>query len=194
LTARTYWLGEGLTRPAGYLHKSAGIVWDGKIDFATWFDAKPESIIGIQLLPLTFGSLYRADPAGARSRANEISRAVKGPPRAWGDLFAADLATADPVAAINRLKPGLPREPSTSRAMTRSYVALLAAYGRPDARVTADSPFGMAFTGSRGTHLVTVNPTGETRLVTFRRAGRSIATVRLAPGQARTVLAPTNTG
>jgi endo-1,3(4)-beta-glucanase len=53
LAARTYWLGDGVPRPAGYAHRSAGIVWDGKIDFATFFDAKPESIIGIQLLPLT---------------------------------------------------------------------------------------------------------------------------------------------
>ena len=47
-TARMYWLGEGLERPAGYAHTSAGIVWDAKIDYATWFDPKPESIIGIQ--------------------------------------------------------------------------------------------------------------------------------------------------
>jgi endo-1,3(4)-beta-glucanase len=190
LTARMYWLGEGITRPAGYAHRTAGIVWDAKLDFATWFDAKPESIVGIQLLPLTFGSLYRADATAARARAEELARAVGGRPRAWGDLFAADLATADPVAAAARLKPGLPREPSTSRAMTRSYIALLRAYGRPDPKIVADSPFGMAFTSRRGTYLIAVNPTGRTRTVTFRRAGRIVGTVRLAPDQARTLRAP----
>jgi hypothetical protein len=190
LTARTYWLGEGITRPAGYTHQTAGIVWDAKVDFATWFDAKPESIVGIQLLPLTFGSLYRSDPTEARRRADELAQAVGGRPRAWGDLFAADLATADPAAASARLNPSLPREPSTSRAMTRSYVALLGAYGGPDPSVTADSPYGQAFSGPRGLHLVAVNPTSQARTVTFRRDGRAVGAVSLDPDEARTVLAP----
>jgi endo-1,3(4)-beta-glucanase len=187
LAARTYWLGDGVTRPAGYAHRSAGIVWDGKIDFATFFDAKPESIIGIQLLPLTFGSLYRADPAASRKRAAELGRAVGGPPRVWADLFAADLATADPAAAAGRLTPTLPREPSTSRAMVRGYIALLAAYGPPDPKVTADSPYGLAFNGRRGLHLVATNPTAQARTVTFRRADRTVGTVVLRPDEARTV-------
>ena len=73
-----------------------------EIDYATWFDAKPESILGIQLLPLTFGSLYRADPAAARARSAELGARTGGPPRVWGDLFAADLALADPTAALAR--------------------------------------------------------------------------------------------
>ena len=190
LTARTYWLGEGIKRPAGYTHRTAGIVWDAKLDFATWFDAKPESIVGIQLLPLTFGSLYRSDPTEARRRADDLARDVRGQPRAWGDLFAADLATADPAAAAARLNASLPREPSTSRAMTRSYVALLGAYGRPDPTVTADSPYGHAFSGTGGLHLVAVNPTSRARTVTFRRLGRTVGSVSLDPDQARTVLAP----
>jgi endo-1,3(4)-beta-glucanase len=190
LTARTYWLGEGITRPAGYTHRTAGIVWDAKLDFATWFDAKPESIVGIQLLPLTFGSLYRSDPTEARRRAVELARAVGGQPRAWGDLFAADLATADPAAAGARLTASLPRESSTSRAMTRSYVALLAAHGRPDPTVTADSPYGHAFSGPGGLHLVAVNATSQVRTVTFRRDGQTVGSVRLDPDQARTVAAP----
>ena len=190
LTARTYWLGEGIDRPLGYTHQTAGIVWDAKIDFATWFDAKPESIIGIQLLPLTFGSLYRSDPTAARGRAAELAQAVGGPPRAWGDLFAADLAIADPAAAAARLGTDLPREPSTSRAITRSYVTLVDAYGPPDSSVAADSPYGLAFSGPRGLHLVAVNPTSQARTVTFRRDGQTVGTVSMGPDEAGTVLAP----
>jgi endoglucanase Acf2 len=119
-----YWLGEGLKRPAGYAHTGAGIVWDAKIDFATWFDAKPESILGIQLLPLTFGSLYRA---GAPASAVELGHQ----PVAWGDLFAADLAMTDPAAARRMLDAGLPREESTSRGMVRYFVEALAVLGPP---------------------------------------------------------------
>jgi len=177
-TARMYWLGEGVRRPAGYAHTVAGIVWDAKIDYATFFDPKPESVQGIQLLPLTFGSLYRSDPGAAARRAADLPG-----PRVWGDLFAADLAIADPTAARRRLAASLPREESTSRAMLRYWVELLAAYGPPQPAVVADGPYGLAF-GSRGRPvLVAVNPTGSTRTVRFSRDGRTVGSVRVAAGQ-----------
>ena len=127
-TARMYWLGAGLTRPAGYAHTAAGIVWDAKIDFATWFDAKPESILGIQLIPLTFGSLYRAS-------AVPRIRSLTAPPRAWADLFAADLAMSDPAGAQRMLAgPDLPREDSTSRGLVRYFAAAMAVLGPPTGR------------------------------------------------------------
>ena len=180
-TARAYWLGEGLKRASGYAHTTAGIVWDAKVDFTTWFDAKPESVIGIQLLPLTFGSLYRAGSAAAR--AKEITDAVGGPPRTWGDLFAADLAMADPAAARKRLTPGLPREESTSRAMVRYLVESLAVLGPPQPAVVADGPYGLAFGDADEPTLVAVNPTAEDREVTFRRDGREIETVQVKTAQ-----------
>jgi endo-1,3(4)-beta-glucanase len=177
-TARRYWLGEGRTPPAGYGHTGTGIVWDAKQDYATFFDPRPESVQGIQLLPLTLGSLYRSDPKAAAARAAELQRAVGGPPRFWGDLFAADLATADPNAARQRLGPTLPREDSTSRGFVRYWVELLAAYGPPRPDVSADGPYGLAF----GTAYVAVNPTGERRTVTFHAGGKEVAKVTLDPG------------
>jgi hypothetical protein len=123
-TARMYWLGAGLTRPAGYAHTTAGIVWDAKVDYATWFDPKPESVLGIQLLPLTAGSFYRG-PSAARQRE------LGDKPRVWADLFAADLALSDPAAARRRLDAGVTREESTSRAMVRYWVESLAVLGAP---------------------------------------------------------------
>ena len=122
-TARMYWLGEGQARPAGYAHTTAGIVWDAKIDYATWFDPKPESVLGIQLLPLTFGALYRG-PSATRERE------LGDKPVVWGDLFAADLALSDPAAARGRLDAGVAaREESTSRALVRYYVEALGVLG-----------------------------------------------------------------
>ena len=173
-TARMYWLGEGLERPAGYAHTSAGIVWDAKIDYATWFDPKPESIIGIQLLPLTFGSLYRASSSAAR--ATEISTAVGGKPRVWGDLFAADLAGSDPAAARKRLTDGVPREESTSRGLVRYWVEALAVLGPPQPAVAADGPYGLAFGSAENPVLVTVDPRqlGSEREVGFHRDGKPV--------------------
>ncbi|GIE34559.1 hypothetical protein Ait01nite_076040 [Actinoplanes italicus] len=129
-TARMYWLGEGLTREAGYAHTTAGIVWDAKIDYATWFDPKPESVLGIQLLPLTAGAFYRG-PSAARQKE------LGDKPTVWGDLFAADLALSDPEAARRRLDAGVTREESTSRAMVRYWVEALAVLGPPQPEATA---------------------------------------------------------
>jgi endo-1,3(4)-beta-glucanase len=178
-TARMYWLGEGLARPPGYAHLTAGIVWDAKYDYATFFDAKPESVQGIQLLPLTIGSLYRADPKAAAAR----SKAIGGSPAAWGDLFAADLAVADPAAASRRLGSSLSREDSTSRAMVRYWVELLAAYGPPQPGVVADGPYGLAFGSRDKPVLMAVNPTGTDRTVTFTTDGDEVAKVRLDAGR-----------
>jgi endo-1,3(4)-beta-glucanase len=185
-TARMYWLGEGLDRPAGYGHRVAGIVWDAKIDYATFFDPKPESVEGIQLLPLTFGSLYRASPAAAGARSAALNEATGGQPRVWGDLFAADLAAADPGAALRRLDGRPPREESTSRAMVRYYASSLAAFGAPQGRVTADAPHGMAFGDAERPTLVAVNPTAKARTVTFRQGGEVVARVEVPPGGAVT--------
>jgi endoglucanase Acf2 len=185
--ARRYWLGEGANRPAGYVHSGVGIVWDGKLDYATWFDAKPESIVGIQLLPLTFGSLYRSDPAAAAGRSNELTGITHALPRVWGDLFAADLALADPAVALARLTPRLPREESTSRAMVRYFVEALAALGPPQPAITVDGPYGLAFGSLATPTLVAVNPTPTARTVTFRRADTVIAQLHLYPGDSKTL-------
>jgi hypothetical protein len=182
-TARTYWLGEGVRRPAGYAHTNAGIVWDAKLDYATWFDPRPESILGIQLLPLTMGSLYRNDRTAAGARSAGLAKEVGGPPRVWGDLFAADLALTDPAAARSRLGPGLPREESTSRGLVRFWVELLAVLGPPQPAVNAAGPYGLAFGSRDHPTLVAVNPTGTARAVTFHKDGTAIATLSANPDQ-----------
>jgi hypothetical protein len=149
-----YWLGEGVRRQPGYEHTTAGIVWDAKIDYATWFDPKPESILGIQLLPLTFGSLYRGAAATAAAREKELG----DKPRVWGDLFAADLAVADPAAARKRLDAGAPREESTSRALVRYYVEALAVLGPP--QPAAPQPVGSLAFGSAAKPTIIRTPAG----------------------------------
>jgi endo-1,3(4)-beta-glucanase len=63
--------------------------------------------------------------------SRELDTAAGGKPRVWGDLFAADLAIADPAAARKRLDAGVPREESTSRGLVRYWVEALAVLGPP---------------------------------------------------------------
>ncbi|WP_418605213.1 glycosyl hydrolase [Georgenia sp. SUBG003] len=50
-TALEYWVAPEL--PEEYGHSSVGIGWQGKRDFATFFDADPSAVVGIQLIPMS---------------------------------------------------------------------------------------------------------------------------------------------
>ena len=180
LAARTYWLGIGNPRPAPYAHEVAGIVWGGKLDFATFFDARPASVVGIQLLPFTFGSLYRNDPIGAQRRYAAGSEASGS---RWQDLLAMDLALAEPdraMSVIDAMAIGSESfEEGTSETFARYWVASLAALGPPDPTYTSEPAYGVAFTGSQGTTLVAHNPTASTVRVVFRTRGNDIATIEV---------------
>jgi endo-1,3(4)-beta-glucanase len=65
-SALRYWLDfdQDIAPWAGYDRSVVGIVWDGKVEYGTWFSADPGAILGIQLLPMQPVADYlRADPA-----------------------------------------------------------------------------------------------------------------------------------
>jgi endo-1,3(4)-beta-glucanase len=179
-TARWYWLGEKAAREPGYGYQVAGIVWGAKIDFATFFDARPASVVGIQLLPFTFGSLYRNDGAAAAKRFVEGSTDSAG---RWADLLALDLAIADPAKAAAVLDSTKEWEEGSTRSFAAAWVDFLAAAGRPDPTVTAEPPLGLAFRGGSGDRitLTAVNPWPTRQTVVFERGGRKLATITLEP-------------
>lgn len=55
-----YWLNIDLSDDLykNYSHSIVSLLWGGKVDWATWFDGAPESILGIQIIPINGGSLY----------------------------------------------------------------------------------------------------------------------------------------
>jgi endoglucanase Acf2 len=187
--ARTYWLGEtGRLWPAAYQHDTVGIVWGGKVDFATFFDGRPESVIGIELLPFTFASLYRTDAAAAAQRSATISQASGGTPREWPDLFLMDDALADPAGALAKFTPTLSIEGGNSRAFTLYWLLTLNELGRPRPDVFASTPYGFAFGNDGSLRLAAINPTSAPLTVTWRtKAGTKVGSVTLAAGEASTI-------
>jgi endo-1,3(4)-beta-glucanase len=188
-SARTYWLGEsGRLWPAAYAHDTVGIVWGGKVDFATFFDGRPESVIGIQLLPLTFASLYRTDAGAAAQRSAAVAQAGGGAPREWPDLFLMDGALSDPAAALAKFTPSLSIEGGNSRSFTLYWLLALNELGRPRADIFASSPYGFAFGSDGALHLAAVNPTSSPITVTWRtQKGDVVGSVQLPAGAAKTV-------
>jgi endo-1,3(4)-beta-glucanase len=186
-SARTYWLGEsGRLWPPAYAHDTVGIVWGGKVDFATFFDGRAGYVIGIQLLPFTFASLYRTDPAAAAQRSATVARADGGPE--WPDLFLMDDALADPAGALAKFTPSVPIEGGNSRAFTLYWLLALNNLGRPRADIFASSPYGFAFGNDGALHLAAINPTSSSITVTWRtKQGDVVGSVRLAAGEAKTI-------
>lgn len=186
--ARLYWLGdERNPRPDGYNHHVAGIVWDAKIDFGTWFDSDPGSIVGIQLLPFSFGSLYRRSPESARRRYADAS-GENSAPAVWPDLMALDLAIADPAKATQVFEDGGSVEDGNTEAFVWYWLDLLQKLGRPSDKIWPDEPNGMAFESSEGVTLVVNNPTARSLNVTFYdESGRSERLV-VGPGEQKTAV------
>jgi hypothetical protein len=88
---------------AGYDRGVVGIVWDGKLDYGTWFSAEPAAILGIQLIPMTPVSDYlAADPE--RIRSNVAEALAKGPAPQFADLLLMYSALAGPDDAASALQ------------------------------------------------------------------------------------------
>ncbi len=60
--ALTYWLDIDTSQPqfAHYKHQIVSLVWQGKLDYGTFFSNKPSAKLGIQLIPMSPGQAYLA--------------------------------------------------------------------------------------------------------------------------------------
>lgn len=103
--ARTSWVGFNRDDPPydDYGHDVVGIVWDGKIDYATWFSAEPAAVLGIQLIPMGAVSGYLAgDPDRIRRNVAEALHGGQAPQ--FADLILMYQALAGPEDAANALE------------------------------------------------------------------------------------------
>jgi hypothetical protein len=155
--------------PADYIHSQLGIVWSNGGDYATWWTANPEEIHGINLLPITTGSLHLGrHPTMMRQSYLHLLERNNGPPTMWQDALWGGLAMGVPAGALFEFEnnPYSP-ESGSSRPHTRHWIESLGAWGRVDVEVTADTPHYAVFVnGGARTHLAW-NPGTEPITVTF---------------------------
>ncbi len=157
--------------PAGYPHVAIGMVWGGKGVHSTWFGADPEFIHGINILPITSGSLYLGrDPGYVVANYDEIVRERNGPPVIWKDVLWEYLALGDPTRALAAYYADPTYEPfdGESRAHTLHWLANLKKMGRVEMGITADVPTYAVFRDAAGDlTYIAHNARGSDRLVTF---------------------------
>jgi endoglucanase Acf2 len=180
-----YWFNvHGDLFPRNYPASVVTMVWGGKGANATWFDANPQSVHGINFLPVTGGSLYLGRyPAYARknytallSELAEFRVTAKkgGAPQApldhWADVLWMQQATFDAVGAkANWAKrpPNFKPEAGNSFTQTELWLQVFEAFGTIEAAVTADTPFAAVFTKNGKRSYVAWNLSDKPVTVTF---------------------------
>lgn len=157
--------------PEEYPHVAIGMVWGGKGVHSTWFGADPEFIHGINLLPITSGSLYLGrHPEHVIANFNEVVSERNGEPKLWKDIFWQYLALADPNWALSKYYADPTYEPfdGESRAHTLHWLHNLKKMGQMDTSVTADIPSYTVFKNDANTKTyIAYNPESSSKTVTF---------------------------
>ena len=167
-----YWFDQDeAVFPDGYPHVAIGMVWGGKGVHSTWFGADPEFIHGINILPLTGGSMYLGrNPEYVVQNYDEIVAERNGPPAVWKDVLWQYLALGDPGRALSAFYADPDYEPfdGESRAHTLHWLSTVKAMGAVDASVTADVPTYAVFHDAAGDRTYAAyNASASPRLVTF---------------------------
>ncbi len=177
--------------PSNYGHDTLGILWGGGGAYATWWTANPEEIHGINMLPVTGGSLYHgAWQADVRANVAELRGNNGGAETEWRDVIWEFLAVGDPPGAKSAWDgSGGNYEPEwgETKAHTYHWIYNLAATGTPDHTVTANIPTYSVFAKNGVRTYVAYNSGASARTVTFSDGAslsvpaRSLAS-RVGPG------------
>ncbi|RSM75107.1 hypothetical protein DMH04_38815 [Kibdelosporangium aridum] len=154
--------------PAAFPHNTVGMVWGNGGAYATWFSAEPEMIHGINMLPITGGSLYLGyNPGYINTNLQEMRTVKPSAPAVWRDIIWEFQALSQPDAALQAWRStSYSPEEGESRAHTFHWLRNLAALGQVDTGVTANTPLYAVFTkngartyvaSNRSTTQITVN-------------------------------------
>jgi hypothetical protein len=150
-----------------------GIVWGAGGVYGTWWTANPEEIHGINMLPITGGSLYHGNwKADITQNVNEIRANNPGQEVEWRDVIWQFLAMTDPVQAYNLWIGANPApEAGDTRAHAYHWITALRGWGTPSSTITGNTPTSAVL--GTGTY-VAYNPSGSAITVTFTN-GQTLA-------------------
>ena len=103
-TALEYWVAPEL--PEEFGHSSVGINWQGKRDFATFFNADPSAVVGIQLIPMspTHAAYLAEEPEAVQAMVDAAVPDGDPAGRALVDYVIMAQALTDPERAAAMLE------------------------------------------------------------------------------------------
>ncbi|MGW7412347.1 glycosyl hydrolase [Streptomyces sp. NPDC054863] len=157
--------------PASFGHDTLGMVWGSGGAYSTWWTANPEEIHGINVLPVTGGSLHLArEQAAIKRNIAEMERENGGPAVEWRDLLWEFESLADPASAYakwNTAGGNYTPEQGESKAHTYHWLRTLDALGAPDMSVSGDLPTSAVLTKNGIRTYTAHNHATTARTVTF---------------------------
>ena len=156
--------------PEDYPHEAIGMVWGSKGVHATWFGGDPEYVHGINLLPITSGSLYLGrHPDHVIENYNEVVEERSGQPEVWKDIFWQYLALADANQALTYYlaDPGYEAFDGETKAHTMHWLYNMKRMGLVDTTITADIPTYAVFKKGEANTYIAYNAGSTERVVTF---------------------------
>ena len=143
------------------------LVWGDGGWYDTWFNYLPGFVQGIQLTPLSTGSLWLGrHPEPVRRTLSYLTQQNRGENLIWRDLFWMLEATTEPARAAKRFAAEHYYEPEFGNSMAHTYqwIDSLRALGNLSPAITANTPFHAAFErNGRTTHVAfTTSPSSVT--------------------------------
>jgi endoglucanase Acf2 len=157
--------------PAGYGFDYTAQVWSGQIWNGTYFSADPQDIRGINLLPITPGSLYLADNTSYEQEFLQNMQKEHGSNTwsTWQDTFWEYQALIDAPGAIKlfNAQPNYTPGASETKAFTYSMLYDLQTLGKVDATITANTPLYAVFANGSKINHVAYNAGNTPITVTF---------------------------
>lgn len=178
IAVEQYWFDiDNEVFPEDYPHNAIGMVWGSKGVHATWFGGAPEFVRGINILPITSGSLYLGRyPEYVSANYDQIVEIGSGPPELWKDLFWLYLSMSDANQALTNYL----AESATvnfndhdevfnglSQPFTMHWLYNMKRMGHVDASVTADIPTYAVFKKGDAKTYIAYNAGSTDRVVTF---------------------------
>jgi len=157
--------------PAGYGFDYTAQVWGGQIWNGTYFSTDLQDIRGINLLPITPGSLYLADNTNYEQEFLQSLQKEHGSNTwtSWQDTFWEYQSLIDAPGAIKlfNAQPNYTPGGSETKAVTYSMLYDLQELGKVDDAITANNPLYAVFANGNTINHVAYN-TGNTPItVTF---------------------------
>jgi hypothetical protein len=180
-----YWHDNTNTNfPAAFAHNVLGMVWSDGGAYATWFSGDPEMIQGINMLPVTGGSLYLGyNPGYINSSLQEMRTVRPSAPTVWRDIIWEFQALSQPDTALSAYRStSYTPEEGESRAHTFHWIRNLQSLGQVDTTVTANTPLYAVFT-KNGARTYVASNRGTTALTATFSTG---TTLTVQPGRTAT--------
>jgi endoglucanase Acf2 len=168
---REYWFDvHDENYPANWSKNAAGMVWGGKVDYATWFSPEPEMIHGINWLPLTGASLFMGMDVEYAAANYELMIAQNGGPAdQWVDITWGYRAFSNAQEAwqLYSANSHYTPEEGDSEPHIYSHILSLGALGVLDTSVRANTPASAVFTKDQEVIYTAFNPSAFPKVIRF---------------------------